>query len=130
VSRLFVAEARREPGEYGRLAADPAASDTVAILGAAHRQSRPIEGLSTIVSSEKQSHGLVVANLGHADPDRTKAAIGLAGHGDARAMTVAGLDRNAPSVPQIATSAAIGAGHPADPVSHVLSALSGTRFVR
>jgi hypothetical protein len=51
----------------------------VAILGAARRQSRPIEGpLGTIVSREKQIHSLVVANLGHGDPDRTKAAIGLA----------------------------------------------------
>jgi len=51
----------------------------VAILGAVHRQSRPIEGLSgRSVSREKQSHGLVVANLDDGHPDRTKAAIGLA----------------------------------------------------
>jgi hypothetical protein len=50
----------------------------VAILGAVHRQSRPIEGLSgRSFRAKKQSHGLV-ANLGHGDPDRTKAAIALA----------------------------------------------------
>src|SRR3954452_17062486 len=67
--------------------------------------------LGTIVSREKESHGLVVANLGHGDPDRTKAAIGLAAHGDARAMSVAGLDRDAASVPQIARSREVVRGH-------------------
>jgi hypothetical protein len=74
----------------------------VAILGAVHKQSRPIEGLGTIVSREGQTHSLVIANLGHGDPDRDKASHWTRRHSDARAMSVAGLDRDAGSVTQIA----------------------------
>jgi hypothetical protein len=54
-----------------------------------HTQSRPIEGLSgRSFSREQQSHGLLVANLGHRDPDRDKGSH-WTGHGDPRAMNVA-----------------------------------------
>ena len=51
-----------------------------------------------IVSREKQSHGLVVANLGHGDPNRDKGSHWTRGHRDARPTTVAGLDRDAASI--------------------------------
>ena len=78
MSRLFVARKLGRGIELEvRLAADPATSDIVAILGAVHRQSRPIEGLSGRSFRAKRRLSSS-PTLAMATPNGTKAAIAIA----------------------------------------------------
>ena len=76
----------------------------MSILGAVHSQSRPIEGLSG--RSFRAKNRVTVSSSptsGMGTPTEDKGSHWTRGHGDARAMTAAGLDRDAASVPQIAS---------------------------